>query len=115
MDHPVAHHAAGVGDGGAAEPVGEDLIGDAPAKPARGVVGLVDGELKGLQRVVAGVAAPAQEGAGTAGAVEGKGVPHQIRLRGSGIDPAEHGPIPLHTGGGQVDLPGCSGELLKDL
>ena len=85
VDTAAPHHAGGVGDGGAAEAVGEDLIGDPLPEPGghlRGAV--VDGELP-LGELQGLSVQPLQL----------EGVPHQAQVAGGVQGAGEEVPVPV--------------------
>ena len=106
VDGASPRHAGGVGHSGAAEAVGEDLIGDALPKPAGYHIGaVVHRQLVGAQLLLAAVQAGQAEG-----------VPHQAYMVPGVQGDPEHVPVAVDAvpGHGQLQPPLLGGLEVGD-
>ena len=114
VDQPVPGHAGGIGDPGAAEAVGKDLIGHPPAEPVRRGEGIViDRLLPGRDLVLGAEALFPQPHRLPVFPPEAEAVPDELRLLRRAAGPGEHRPVPLLPGEREGRLPVALRKLLK--
>ena len=112
VDHPVPQHPPGIGHPGAAEAVGEDLVGHAPAEPVRRGEGVVVDRLLPADRLpLAAQSVFPQPDHLPAVPGKAEAEPDQIRLLRQIADPGKEGPVLLLPRGIEGDLPAAGGEL----